>query len=273
MKSLNYSRFFLAIFAASALVGCTQIDTGNVGVERTLGNVKMEELPPGVYQTFTKTVDEFTVKEILLPVENLRPKSVDNLTMQDVDIDVYYKTTSGKVAELYVKYQGDVALDKGGDLIVAHGRVGREAREAVFAVVSKFDATTVHTKRAELAAEITKTMQAGLNASDPGAFIVTTVNVKNIVTDAALEKSIQERAAVDQQIGAKQKQVELAKHEAERRRVEAEGEARANAILASSVTPNLIQYKRLEVDLVAATKTSSVVQINGGASALVDTRK
>lgn len=267
------NKLVAAAALALAFTGCTQIDTGNVGVERTLGNVKMDELQPGIYQTLTKTVDEFTAKEILLPVEDLRPKSSDNLTMQDVDVDVYYKTAPGKVAELFVKYQGDVSKDKGGDLIVAHGRVVREAREAVYFAVSKFDATTVHTKRAELAEEITKTIQKGLETSDPGAFVVTTVNVRNIVTDAALEKSIQERAAVDQQIAAKQKQVELAKQEAERRRVEAEGEARANRIIAESVTPNLIQYKRIEVELVAATKTTSVVQVNGGASVLADARK
>jgi regulator of protease activity HflC (stomatin/prohibitin superfamily) len=262
----------LILSAIFALTACTQIDTGNVGVERTLGNVKMEQLSPGIYQTITKTVDEFTTKEIHLPVENLRPKSVDNLTMQDVDIDVYYKVIPSKIAPLFVKYQGDVVADKNGDLNVAQSRVTREAREAVYSAVSKFDATTIHTKRAELADAIQKTMQTGLNTSDPESFVVTTVNVRNIVTDAALEKSIQERAAVDQQIAAKQKQVELAKQEAERRRVEATGEAQANRILADSVTPNLIQYKRLEVDLIAASKTSSVVQINGGASALVDTR-
>ena len=59
------------------------------GVERTLGNVKQVALPPGVYQTITKTVDEFTAKEIAIPIDNMRPKSSDNLTMQDVDIDVY----------------------------------------------------------------------------------------------------------------------------------------------------------------------------------------
>ena len=48
------------------LAGCTQIDTGNVGVERTLGNVKQETLPPGVYMTVFKTVEEFTAKEVPL---------------------------------------------------------------------------------------------------------------------------------------------------------------------------------------------------------------
>lgn len=34
------------LFAASALAGCSQIDTGNTGVESTFGQVKKETLPP-----------------------------------------------------------------------------------------------------------------------------------------------------------------------------------------------------------------------------------
>ena len=39
------------ISIAVILTGCTQIDTGNVGVERTLGKVGKDALPPGVYFT------------------------------------------------------------------------------------------------------------------------------------------------------------------------------------------------------------------------------
>ena len=258
----------IAVFSAA----CTQIDTGNVGVESTLGNVKQEALPPGVYQTLTKTVHEFTAKEIALPMNDMRPKSADNLTMQDVDVDVYFRTTPGKIPGLFSKYQGDVTKDKNGDLIAAYNRVVREAREAVYTAVGKFDATTMHTKRAELSEAIQKELQKGLDASDQGAFIVTTVNVRSLVTDAALERSIQERAAVDQQIAAKQKQIELARKEAERQKVQAEGEAAANKIIAESVTPSLIQLRTAEAALVAATKTTSVTQINGGATALIQTK-
>jgi prohibitin 1 len=41
----------LLLTLTALLVGCTQIDTGNVGVERTLGKVSAEALPPGIYLT------------------------------------------------------------------------------------------------------------------------------------------------------------------------------------------------------------------------------
>ena len=59
-----------------ALGACSQIDTGNVGVERTLGKVGQEALPPGLYFTLFKTVDEFTAKEVSFSLENLTPQNV-----------------------------------------------------------------------------------------------------------------------------------------------------------------------------------------------------
>ena len=41
--------------------------------------------------------DEFTTKEVSFQLVDMTPKSRDNLTMKDVDIDVYYKTTPAAV--------------------------------------------------------------------------------------------------------------------------------------------------------------------------------
>ena len=91
----------LSLLCLSVVLGaCSQIDTGNVGVERTLGKVGQEALPPGLYFTLFKTVDEFTAKEVSFSLENLTPKSRDNLTMQDVDIDIYFKTTPASIPAL-----------------------------------------------------------------------------------------------------------------------------------------------------------------------------
>ena len=114
----------------------TQIDTGNVGVERTLGKVGTDALPPGVYFTLFKTVDEFTAK-VSFQLNDMTPKSRDNLTMKDVDIDIYFKVMPASIPGLYTKYQGDVvkhkevARDGSSDLVMAYNRVSREARESV----------------------------------------------------------------------------------------------------------------------------------------------
>lgn len=249
----------LFLLAFAALLGaCTQIDTGNVGVERTLGKVGSEAMPPGVYFTLFKTVDEFTSKEVLFQLDNMTPKSRDNLTMQDMDIDVIYKVDGSRVPALYSKYQGDivkhgqVVKEGTGDLIISHSRVVREAREAVYKAVASFDATTMHTRRTEITESIRKTIQSELDAADKGAFTITSVNVRNLVVDKALEDAIRQKAATDQRIEQAQRELALTKAEAEKLIAKAEGEARANRILAESITAPLIRMREIEAQRDAA---------------------
>lgn len=268
---------------ALLLTGCSQIDTGNVGVERTLGKVGTDALPPDVYFTLFKTVDEFTTKEVGFSLNDMTPKSRDNLTMKDVDIDIYYKTTPTSVPGLFTKYQGDVVQHKQvvnngtADLLVAFSRVSREAREAVYKAVAELDATTMHTKRAELAEMVRSGLQKELDTNDAGAFVVTAVNVRNLLTDPAIEAAIRQRAETDQAIEKKRKEIELAKAEAERLIVEAEGQARANQIVSASLTPALKEIKLAELQrdtaIAIASKAGNTVLLGNGGSPLVGVGK
>lgn len=275
-------RTALLLCLVALTTACTQIDTGNVGVERTLGKVGTEALPPGVYMTVFKSVDEFTAKEVTFALENLTPKSRDNLTMKDVDIDVYFKTTPTAIPGLFVKYQGDVVRhsqvvkDGTSDLVVAYNRVLREARESVYKSIAGMDATTMHTKRVELSETVRKTLQDELDSTDKGAFTVTAVNVRNLLTDPAIEAAIRLRAETDQAIERKRKEVELAKAEAERLVVEAKGQAEANEIISRSLTPSLERIKLAELQrdaaIALASKPGNTVLLGGGAAPLVSVK-
>lgn len=275
-------RTLVLVLLAWLIAACSQIDTGNVGVERTLGKVSPEALPPGVYFTMFKTVDEFTAKEVSFSLNDLTPKSRDNLTMKDVDIDIYYKITPSVIPGLFTKYQGDlvqhkqVVQDGTGDLVVAYSRVSREAREAVYKAIAQLDATTMHTKRSELAEMVRAGLQRELDANDKGAFTVTAVNVRNLLTDPAIEAAIRQRAETDQAIEKKRKEVELAKAEAERLVVQAEGEAKANRIVSESLTPALKEIKLAELQRDAAVaiagKAGNTVLLGGGATPLVSVK-
>ena len=47
---------------------------------------------------------EFSAKEIALDLNDLRPKAADNLSLQDLDVTVYYNAAPGAIADLMVKY-------------------------------------------------------------------------------------------------------------------------------------------------------------------------
>lgn len=269
--------FLVAIFGA-----CTQIDTGNVGVEHTLGKVGADALPPGIYFTIFKTVDEFTSKEVLFQMDNMTPKSRDNLTMQDVDIDVIYKVDGSRIPALYAKYQGDivrhsqVVKDGTSDLIIGHSRVVREAREAAYKAVASFDATSMHTKRSDITETIRKILQSELDNADKGAFTVTGVNVRNLVVDKGIEDAIRQKAATDQRIEQAQRELALTKAEAEKAIAKAEGEAKANRILAESITAPLVRIREIEAQrdsaIAVAGKAGNTVFLGGSATPLVQVK-
>lgn len=272
------------LFAIALLTGCTQIDTGNVGVSRTMGKVDADPMPPGIHFTMFRSVDEFTTKEVMFQMDNMTPKSRDNLTMQDVDIDVIYKVDGSQVPALFAKYQGDVAqhnqLVDGGskDLIISPNRVIREAREAVYKAVASFDATSMHTKRAELSEQIRSILQAELDKADKSAFSVTGVNVRNMVVDKGIEEAIRQKAATDQRIEQAQRELALTQAEAAKSVAAAEGQARANRILAESITPNLIRMREIEASreaaIAVASKAGNTVLMSspGAATPLVSVR-
>lgn len=274
---MRMQRVLLLGIVLLGAIGCTQIDTGNVGVERSFGKINSVPQPQGVYMTILDSVDEFTTKEVSFQINDMSPKSRDNLTLKDLDVDVYYKVNPANIPGLYIKYQGDyvkhkeIVEDGSEVLVMGYGRVFRAAREATYNAVDDFDATTMHTKRAEIAEQIRLNLQKELESSDPGSFTITTINVRNLLTDPAIEKAIQQQIATDQEVVRMQKQVLVAEANADRMRAMAQGEADANAILAASLTPAILQIRLAEIEretIVESAAKGNMV-INGSVTPLV----
>jgi regulator of protease activity HflC (stomatin/prohibitin superfamily) len=227
------------IIAAVFLAACTtQIDTGNVGVESTLGQVRSETMQPGVYFTLFKRVTEVSAKELVVQLNDMKPQTRDKITLADMDLDVYVQIDPSKAPAIMTRWPGDAVALKGEDGVrIGFNYVTRQAREAVYDAVTKYGSDVVHTKRAEIAAEVLKSLQANLDSeAGKGWFFVRSINVRNLVTDPALESAIKEAAQRDYQIAAKKKEVQLAEAEAERKRAEARGEADAISLRAAALT-------------------------------------
>lgn len=226
------------IALVTSLTACTQIDTGNIGVESTLGQVKKETMPPGVYFTMFKRVTEVSAKELGLSLQDMKPQTKDKITLADLDIDIFYQIDPGKAADIITRWPGDMVEYRNEDgYRVGNNYVTRQARETIYNVISEYGSDTVHLERTAIAAKIVDGLQKDLDASvGKGWFFVRSANVRNLVTDPALEQAIKDSANRNFQIAAKQKEVELARAEAERKRVEAQGEADAIRIKAQAVS-------------------------------------
>lgn len=227
----------LTIIAAASLAACTQIDTGNVGVEATLGQVKDETMPPGVYFTLFKRVTEVSAKELRLSLDDMKPQTKDKITLADLDVDIFYQIDPSKAPKIMTRWPGDAVEFKGEDGVrVGNSYVSRQAREALYNAIAQYGSDTVHTERVAIAAKVVEALQKDLDESaGKGLFFVRSANVRNLVTDPALEQSIKESANRNFQIAAKQKEVELAKAEADRKRVEAQGDADAIRLRAQAI--------------------------------------
>lgn len=244
-------KILLAVSVAS-LAACTQIDTGNVGVESTMGQVSKETMTPGVYFTLFKRVTEVSAKELAITMNDMKPQTTDKITLADLDVDIYVQIDPARAPEIMTRWPGDLTEIKGDDGVrVGFNYVQRQARESIYNAVAKRSSATVHTERNEISADIVKNLQADLDASaGKGWFFVRSANVRNLVTDPALEASIKEAANRNFQIASKQKEVELAKAEADRKRVEAQGDADAIRLRAAAVTSQggaeYVQLKAIE---------------------------
>lgn len=219
------------------VAACSQIDTGNVGVESTLGQVKKESLPPGVYFTMFKRVVEVVAKEAPLALNDMKPQTNDKITLADLDVDVYYQIDAGKAPEILTRWPGDlVQVDKEDGMRAGMNYVQRQAREAIYASVAQFKSDIVHTKRTEIAAEVMKSLQANLDAeAGKGWFFVRSVNIRNLVTDPALEQQIKLAAQEQFKLQQEENKLKTARVEADRKRVEAQGAADAIRINAQAI--------------------------------------
>jgi len=235
--------------ALIALCACTQIDTGNVGIESTLGQYKEQSLPPGVYSVLGKNVLEVSTKEIPIVLDNMTPKTKNNVALADFDLTVYYRTNPAIVSKILTRFVGDVSNDfKDGSVAVGFNYVTRQAREVAYDAASHFEMSDIHTKRGEIGDLVKNRLQETLDAeAGKGWFEVTSVQVRAIQPDPRLEEAIRDAAQVEFQVRRKEQEKALAQAEAERKKIEAQGEAQANQIIANSLTSTLVEMRRIEM--------------------------
>jgi regulator of protease activity HflC (stomatin/prohibitin superfamily) len=220
------------------------VDTGHVGVERTIGKVNLEEAGPGLnfkLPLLTREY-EFSAKEIALDLNDLRPKAADNLSLQDLDVTVYYNAAPYAIADLMVKY-ANASQSAPGAFLPAYGIVYREARGAVYEEVARVDSLKLHRQRDALQTAIQNRLQARLEDKDGDALIISRVVVRALNTDPSIEASIREAVANQKKLEAKQISVDIAKKDALIEVERARGIAEANRIINESLTAQYLQHE------------------------------
>lgn len=247
MKSASRILTLVAVGGFFLLASCSfyVVETGEVAVEKTLGTVDLDEVGEGVHWRLplVTTADTFVTKEISFDLKDLRPKAADNLSLEDLDVTIYYRMEPGKVAETDVKYSGSRGHNPDGGFSPAFELVWREARGAAYDAVAKIDSLSLHKQREALGDNIASLLQARLEGSDPGVFAVTRVIIRALNTDPSIERSIQLAVEFEKKLEAKKLEVEIAQQEAMIEIERAKGIAKANDIINASLTAEYLQHE------------------------------
>ena len=257
-----------------ALMGCFSIiSTGNVGVKKTMGQTSLEESTAGLVPKlpFVTSVDEYNVRETVIDFMDLKPKAGDNLSLQDLDVSVFYQVNPSKVADLHVEFLGQTRYDEEeGVYLPGYGVVMRQSREAIYDTVSTIDSLTIHQKRDELTNAIKIRLQRSLDQMSPGAFIVTQVALRAVVTDPSIEESIQLAVKAQKDLERTEVELEIAGKQAEIAVTRAQGEAEANRAVSASITPALLRQQYNEALMEFAKTGANTVVMDGDANGLVN---
>ena len=199
---------------------CTRIETGEVGVRRSLDKtIETTELQPGsINQTIFGEVLTFPTKDVSVDIADMTPLASDNSTVADFDMSVIYSINPTSVAELYIeKNRGFHAENEDGDTLLMYNYIRQLGRNAAYKVARKYESLKMADNRAEIEQLVRQEIVNQLAAEKlDGQIDVSQVLVRQVKPAANIVASA--NLLVEAQNAEKQKQVEVrtAKLEAER---------------------------------------------------------
>lgn len=170
-----------------------------------------------------------------------------------VDISVRFNPMPDKIGYIYEKFN----IDYISVLVIP------EVRSAVRQVMGRFTAEEIYsTKRAEVEATIKAESEKVLLANNVN---MVALLIRSIVLPDQIKNAIENKLQQEQEALAYQFRLDKEKSEAERKRIAAEGESRANNIINNSLTDKLLKMRGIEATLELSKSPNSKVVIVGSA--------
>jgi prohibitin 1 len=234
----------------------TVVPAGHVGVKDFLGSVSSNALPPGVHLVvpFTR-VHKMSIQTMELK-ETAEVPSKEGL-MMDLEGSVLYRLDPLKAAEVYKT----VGINYAEVILVP------QVRSAIREITASYDAKALYSSEREQIAretfDLTQKMMGGRGV------IVESVLLRKIGLPAIVANAIQEKLKREQE--SEQMKFVLAKEqqEAERKRIEAQGIADFQKIVAQGISAQLLEWKGIEAtEKLAMSPNTKVVVVGNPKSGL-----
>lgn len=212
---------FAVVVAMSTMVGCTRIQSGEVGVRVNASRqVEGNELLAGSWnQTVIGDVLEFPIRDISVSLENKTPMTKDNTALADFDITVVYGINPNSVAELFsTKSKSFHAYnDKERDTYLMYEYVKTLVNNASYKAVREYSTLEVADNRQKIEAAILAIVIEQLKVEKLDTAInITVVQIRNVLPNAAVLASATEFVKSQNDLKIKENEVKLAKLESDR---------------------------------------------------------
>ncbi|MBZ5527135.1 MAG: prohibitin family protein [Acidobacteriia bacterium] len=248
------SRILLIIGAIAAffflMASVTSIPTGHVGVLTLFGRVTGEVLPEGIHLVNPlKSVEKLSVQTQSLK-ESASVPSNEGLILS-LDTSLLFRLDSSKAAEVFqtvgVNYVANI--------------VEPTLRAAVRTATSAHSANALYTNARELVQK--QIMEELTTQLALRGLIVENVLLRDVQLPAMLKSSIEAKQQAEQDALRMSFILQKEKQEAERKRIEAQGIADFQRIVAQGISSQLLEWKGIEATEKLALSPNTKVVIIG----------
>lgn len=237
---------FLVILLFASVVS---VPTGHVGVLTLFGKVTGETLGEGIHLINPlKSVQRLSIQTQSVK-ESANTPSNEGL-MLALDTSLLFHLDRSKAAEVYQKVGANYA----------EKIVEPTLRAAIRAATSAHTANALYTNAREL---VQQQIQEELTAQlAPRGVIIENVLLRDVQLPAMLKSSIEAKQQAEQDALRMNFILQKEKQEAERKRIEAQGIADFQKIVAQGISPQLLEWKGIEAtEKLAASSNSKVVVV------------
>jgi len=232
------------------------IPNGHVGVKDLFGSVSSDVLPPGVRFVFPFTrVVKMSVQTQEVK-ETAEVPSKEGLIM-DLEGSLLYRLDPSKADDIYRKVGAHYQE------VAVHPQI----RSAIREVTASYDAKALYSaERDKIARE---TLELFSRMSKDRGIIGEAVLLRKIGLPTIVANAIQEKLRREQEAEQMKFVLQKESQEAQRKRIEAQGISDFNKIVASGISPQLLEWKGIEAtEKLALSQNSKIVVIGNPKSGL-----
>lgn len=253
---MKKSAYAIALFALS-LTSCAVVRQDEVGIKRSFGRLDNRVLQPGMvaFNPFVSTVIKVPIRTVNREISIDLP-SKEGLTIAS-EISILYRIEPSKTPEI-LRQTG---------LNYANALILPVFRSAAADVTSRYFAKDMHSgERDQIEKAISKRMMEEL--SERG-FIIEAVLMKSIRLPQGLSKAIEEKLQAEQDAQRMKFVLEREQLEAQRKKIEAEGERDAQKIISEGLNPLIINFKTIEAFKALSNSPNAKIIITDGKAPLL----